>query len=157
MPDTPQALADRLQQEGGRVIDFFNRLLPDQWRILIYPEQSIWTFHELLAHFVSSEIGRKGLISDVCNGGKGAPPGFDINLFNQMEVKRFAVHSNVDILEAYRLERANLILLVSSLSSLDLEKTGNDPFLGMVSVAEMIKLTYRHLQIHIREARKNIL
>jgi hypothetical protein len=38
----------------------------------------------------------------------------------------------------------------------DLERRGNDPYLGETSLGDMIKLTYRHPQIHMREIRKSI-
>jgi hypothetical protein len=131
MPDTPQALADRLRGEGGRVVDFFNQLSTEQWEILVYPQLSNWNLHHLLAHFVSSEIGRKELIANVFGGDKGAPPDFEIDLFNQLEVEELSVNS-----------------------SLELTRKGNDPYLGVVSLSEIIKLTYRHLQIHLRDARR---
>ena len=72
MPDSPKSLADRLRVEGSRVVEFFNRLSLDQWGMLVYPQESDWSFHQLLAHFVSAEIGRKELIVNICDGGKGA-------------------------------------------------------------------------------------
>ena len=38
----------------------------------------------------------------------------------------------------------------------DLERSGNDPYLGETSLSEMIKLTYRHLQIHLRDVRERL-
>jgi hypothetical protein len=154
MPDTPQILADRLILEGGRVVDFFKHLRPDQWAILVYPKQSEWNYHTLLSHFVSAEIGRRELISDVCNGGEGAPTNFDIDFFNRTEVLQFLNVPNDVLIRRFASEREKLSQLVNTLSSEDLTRMGNDPFLGRVSVSEMIKLTYRHLQIHLREVRQ---
>jgi hypothetical protein len=156
MPDTPLKLAERLREEGGRAVQFFKHLSSDQWGVFIYPEESEWSFHQLLAHFVSAEIGRKELITNICAGGKGAPDGFEIDKFNQSEVERLSVQSNNDLLRQFSQERANLITLISAMSSRDLERVGNDPYLGEVPLLEMIKLTYRHLQIHLREARQRI-
>ena len=154
MPDIPQALADRLREEGDRVIEFFKHLTRDQWRVLVYPQEGDWSMHHLLAHFVSSEIGRKELICNVYNDGKGAPPDFEIDHFNQREVKKFSAESDDDLLNRFTQERTRLIEHVSVMSPQDLERIGNDPYLGEVALAEMIKLTYRHLQIHLRDARK---
>ena len=153
MPDTPHSLADRLREEGGRVVNFFNHLSIDQWGILIYPQESDWSFHQLLAHFVSAEISRKELIINTCAGGKGAPPDFEIDSFNQREVERLSAQSNEYLLRIFTQERADLIKLISAMSSRDLERVGRDPYLGEVPLLEMIRLTYRHLQIHLREAR----
>lgn len=154
MPDTPQALADRLREEGVRVVEFFNHLSHEQWGVLIYPQESDWSLHHLLAHFVSSEIGRKELIINVYNGGKGAPPDFEIDLFNQREVERLSAKSDDDLLQRFNQERTVLIEHISAMSAQDLERVGNDPYLGEVALSEMIKLTYRHLHIHLRDARR---
>jgi hypothetical protein len=154
MTDIPQVLTNRLREEGVRVIDFFNHLTQDQWGGYVYPKDSCWTLHHLLAHFVSSEIGRKELIINVSAGGQGAPPNFKIDTFNQEEVGRLLSESNSYLLELFSQERADLIAFVSALDMEDLERIGNDPFLGEVPLSEMIKLTYRHLQIHLRDARR---
>lgn len=156
MAETPQSLADRLRDEGSRVAGFFKNLSLEQWDVLVYPPDGDWTMHTLLAHIVSSEIGRGELIGDVVAGGSGAPPGFDIDDFNQQEVHRLSGKSNDYLLELFSQERANLVELVSSLEPADLERIGNDPYLGVVPLLEIIKLTYIHLQIHLREARRRI-
>ena len=154
MPDTPQTLADRLREEGGRVFEFFNHLSPEQWEILVYPQVSNWSLHHLLAHFLSSEISRNELIANVCGGDKGAPPDFEIDPFNQREVERLSVSSHGELLHRFNQERESLIELISTMSPQDLTRNGKDPYLGVVPLSEMIKLTYRHLQIHLRDARR---
>ena len=156
MLDTPQALASRLSEEGVRVVDFFKNLSEEQWGVRIYPQESNWNFRHLLSHFVSSEIGRKELILNVLAGGEGAPPDFEIDTFNKMEVARLSGSSNSYLLKLFTQERSNLAKLVSDMDMKDLERIGNDPYLGSAPIHEMIKLTYRHLQIHIREARQYI-
>jgi len=154
MPITPQALANRLREEGDRVTEFFNHLTRDQWRVHIYPLESDWSLHHLLAHFVSSEIGRNELIFDVQHGGKGAPIDFEIDHFNRMEVEKYSAESDDELLFRYAQERAHLVEHVSAMSMQDLHRIGNDPYLGEVPLSDMIKLTYRHLQIHLRDARR---
>jgi hypothetical protein len=154
MPDTPQVLADRLRVEGERIKVFFEQLEPDQWGKVIYPGAPSWNLHDLLTHFVSAEIGRRQLIQDVIDGGKGAPIGFDIDDFNHKEIERLSGESNVFLLELFIRERFQLINLVFVLKAEDLQKVGNDPFLGEVPLVEMIKLTYLHTQIHLRDARR---
>jgi hypothetical protein len=154
MADTSEFLADRLRTEGARVIDFFNRLTLEQWAVIIYQEDNKWTLHDLLAHFVSSEIGHLKLIIDIAGGGSGAPPGFDINRFNQGQVDRLALESNSNLLIIFSQERTKLIEFVRELSQVELDRIGNDPFLGEVPLSEIIKLNYRHLQIHLRDARR---
>jgi hypothetical protein len=154
MPDNAQALADRLHEEGRRVVKFFNQLTPEQWKVVIYPQQSDWTMHHLLAHFVSAEIGRQELVENVYNGGEGAPQQFDIDRFNQIEVERLSKQSSQDLIRSFTQRREKLVKLVSSMSEQELNRVGRDPYLGQVGLIEMIKLTYLHLQIHLRDARR---
>jgi hypothetical protein len=154
MPDSAQVLADRLRAEGSRVVNFFNHLSLEQWKVLIYPDQSDWTMHHLLAHFVSAEIGRQELIENVYNGGEGAPQQFEIDQFNQTEVERLSTLSRQDLLGHFTQARARLAEMVSSLSQQELNRVGRDPYLGQVPLIEMIKLTYVHLQIHLRDAKR---
>jgi len=154
MPETPEFLADRLRAEGARVIDFFNTLSMEQWAVIVYQQDNSWTLHDLLAHFVSSEIGRLDLIIDIASGGRGAPPDFNIDIFNQQQVDRLSNKSNSDLLRIFSQERERLIELVRALRQEDLDRIGNDPFLGEVTLAEIIKLTYRHLQIHLRDTKR---
>lgn len=156
MSDTPQTLADRLREEGARVIDFFNRLSKDQWEILVYLQEGNWSLHHLLAHFVSAEIGRRKLIVNVASGGTGAPPEFNIDAFNKQEVDHLSNESNVDLLALFSKERTLLVDFVAGLKQENLEFIGRDPYLGEVPLREMIKLTYIHLQIHLRDARRSL-
>jgi hypothetical protein len=156
MSDTPQALADRLNEEGTRVIDFFNNLSLEQWESIGNKQDGNWTMHDLLAHFVSAESGRQKLIVDISSGGKGAPPDFEIDRFNQQEVDRLSSKSNANLLSLFSLERMHLVEIVAAMKLEDLDRIGNDPFLGEVPLREIIKLTYRHLQIHLRDARRRL-
>jgi hypothetical protein len=52
--------------------------------------------------------------------------------------------------------RSEMISFVGSLSIEDLLREGRHPFLGLTSLAEMIKMVYRHNQIHHRDLRKLI-
>jgi hypothetical protein len=154
MPEGAKTLADRLRKEGSRVVNFFNQLSQEQWKVVIYPQQSDWTMHHLLAHFVSAENGRQELIESVYNGGEGAPQQFDIDRFNQIEVDRLSKQSSQDLLRNFVQGRAKLVEMVGSMSEQELSQVGRDPYLGQVALTEMIKLTYVHLQIHLRDARR---
>jgi hypothetical protein len=154
MPEGAKTLADYLRKEGSRVVNFFNQLSQEQWKVVIYPQQSDWTMHHLLAHFVSAEIGRQELVENVYNGGEGAPQQFDIDRFNQIEVERLSKQSSQDLIRSFTQRREKLVKLVSSMSEQELNRVGRDPYLGQVGLIEMIKLTYLHLQIHLRDARR---
>jgi len=50
--------------------------------------------------------------------------------------------------------RAQMVALVASMSTDDLARQGRHPFLGQATLSEMIKMVYRHNQIHYRDLRK---
>ena len=50
-------------------------------------------------------------------------------------------------------ENAEMTAYVISLSDADLQKAGRHAFLGITTLAEMIKMVYRHNQIHYRDLR----
>jgi hypothetical protein len=59
-----------------------------------------------------------------------------------------------ELLSQYTIQRKKICQLVSSMSADDLQRTGRHPFLGVTQVEEMVKLIYRHNQIHLRDIRK---
>jgi hypothetical protein len=46
--------------------------------------------------------------------------------------------------------------MVAEMDNNDLEIQGRHPFLGVAPLSDIIKLIYRHNQIHIREIRKTL-
>lgn len=154
MPETPERLLQRLDAESQRTIDFFRALTPSQWEQTLYSDGACWTVRGLLAHFVSAEGAFKMLIENVLAGGRGAPPGFDIDDFNQRQVAELSLEPPDKLLEQFARKRQANQELVRRLAPSDLFKTGRHPFLGETSLEEIIKLLYRHNQIHQRDVRR---
>jgi len=61
------------------------------------------------------------------------------------------------LLENFKDIRRQMVELVASLTDEDLKKEGRHPFLGPTTLTEMIKMVYRHNQIHFRDMRKIII
>lgn len=156
MPETPAFLADRLTVEGEKVAEFFTRLEPQQWNLLVYTEGEEWTVRSLLAHFVTAEKGFLTLFAGIRDGGPGVPENFDVDRFNTGQQARSAQFTPQELLAQYREIRASMVTLAASLTADDLAREGRHPFLGHTSLLEMIKLVYRHNQIHLRDLRKLI-
>ncbi len=154
MPETPAILAERLQNEEVKTLEFFRNLNPMNWEQPIYSEGSQWTVRQILAHFVSAEKGIDRLIADVLDGGTGAPEDFDIDVYNERSVANFQDVTLEVLLEQFTQVRRQTIDLVARLDQPDLERIGRHPFLGLSPLVDIIKLIYRHNQIHQREIRK---
>ena len=166
MPETTAHLAGRLASDGERTLAFFQQLTPEQWERCIYPAEELpertsasgkeatWSAHQILAHIVSAEASFMRLIGDIAAGGSGAPIDFNIDSFNNKEVTHFQVRSRIDLLNQFAQLRQANARLVAQLDDNDLVKTGRHPYLGMAPLADIIKLVYRHNQIHLRDIRQ---
>ncbi|PWH12319.1 MAG: hypothetical protein DDG60_13620 [Anaerolineae bacterium] len=154
MPDTPAFLAQRLMTEGEKALAFFSNLKPEHWHIPIYSEGEIWTVRSVLAHFVTAERGFLELFADIRSGGMGASEDFDIDHYNAHQQQKTSTLSPADLLAQFRAVRAEMTALVASFTEDDLAKQGRHPFLGLTTLAEMVKMVYRHNQIHLRDLRQ---
>jgi hypothetical protein len=154
MSETPERLAERLASESQKTLDFFRALSPEQWDCVLYTQGPVWTAHHLLAHFVSVEQALKLLIEDVYAGGAGAAEGFDIDGFNEAEVAELVRRTPEELLQEFELNRRACTKLVRKMQAADLEKSGRHPFLGWVALEDIIKMLYRHDQIHLRDLRR---
>jgi uncharacterized damage-inducible protein DinB len=156
MTDTPSFLAERLRVEGGKTIAYFNALDEEKWNKSVYTENSIWTVRNILVHFVTAEQGFIQLFKDVIAGGKGAREDFNIDRFNASQQVKMQDASPRDLVVLFSNVRTEMIALVSSLTQDELSLQGRHPFLGPTTLCEMIRMVYRHNQIHHRDLRKTI-
>jgi len=154
MPESPAFLAERLRAEGERIAASFAALSGNQWQQVVYTEGEKWKVRDVLAHFVSVEESILKLFENIRSGSRGASEDFSIDRFNAGQVAKLAEISPSDLLAQYQEARARMIAWVSGLPESDLQKTGRHPFLGVTTLGEMIKMVYRHNQIHLRELRQ---
>jgi hypothetical protein len=156
MPDTPEFLSDRLVNEGEKSIEFFRHLSPASWQKEIYTDGAVWTLHEVLAHFVATETSLCKLVENIAAGGTGSPIDFDINLYNNRKVIELKEETVPDLLEQFWVNRLRTAEIVRKLQTGNLELMGRHPFLGIAPLSEIIKIIYRHNQIHQREIRSTL-
>ena len=156
MTESPAFLADRLRVEGEKTTTFFANLKPGQWECKVYTEGDTWTVRSVLAHYITAERGFIKIFSGIRDGELGVPDDFDIDRYNASQQKKSKDLSPTELLGQFGSIRQQMIELVASFSALDLEKQGRHPFLGQTTLVEMIKLVYRHNQVHIRDLRKVI-
>jgi hypothetical protein len=154
MADTPEHLAERLSEDGGHVVEFFEKLAPADWEREIYTEGSRWSVRQILAHFDVTETSITRLIKDVLAGGAGAPKSFDLDGFNERTVAARRVSSPTELLSRFSAHRQATVDLVRGMSETDLALTGRHPFLGIAPLEDIIKLIYRHNLIHLRDIRR---
>ena len=154
MGDSPDRLAARMQSEGEKTAAFFEVLTPEAWQLQVYEAGTCWTVRQILAHFVSTEGGFGDLMENILSGGAGTPDDFDIDRYNERHVADLNARETGELIELYRAARQENIHLVQGMQPADLERQGRHPFLGVVPLEEIVKLLYRHNQIHLRDVRR---
>jgi hypothetical protein len=154
MPETTDFLAKRLQTEGEKTLAHFAAFGADDWARTIYTEGAHWSAQAVFAHLVTSEQGLFKLFVEIQRGGAGAAEDFDIDRYNARQQEKTQNLTAADLLDLYRTTRAELVAWVASLSEADLQKTGRHPFLGVTTLAEMLKMIYLHNQLHLRDLRR---
>ncbi|MBL7162630.1 MAG: DinB family protein [Anaerolineales bacterium] len=153
MSKKSEHLCKRLRQAGEKSQAFFDELTPEQWTQQVYTEGASWTISQIMAHFVMAEDGMMRLVARIVETGEGVPEDFDIDSYNEYKASKLESDSPDELMKKFLEARENTIQMVSQFDEADLEKTGRHPWLGMAQVEEIIKLMYRHNQIHQREIR----
>lgn len=156
MEDQVNWLVQRLSDEGVKTAKYFRGLLPDEWGQRIYSDGASWNVKQILMHIISTEEAIYWLLRDIEQGGNGTPENFDLDLFNEKKVQEMQEAPTDDLIEVFLSKRSRTISNIQTYSSEDLSKTGRHPFLGVASVDEIVKLLYRHIQIHIRDIRRTV-
>lgn len=155
MPDTPQFLAKRLRSEGEKVTAFFTALDDAAWTQTVYTEGETWTIRNVLVHFVTAEQGFLKLFADIAAGGAGAGDDFDIDRYNARQQEKAQALTRQELLVQFQDVREKMAEWAEGLAEDDLAQVGRHPYLGETTLTEMIKLVYRHNQIHYRDMRKS--
>jgi len=153
-PDTPTSLAGRPKKEGKKVSTYFTGLTVEQWLAEVYTEGTTWTIRNILAHFVTSERGLLKLFERVRQGGLGASEDFSIDHYNARQQEKTKDVPVSELLKQFSEVRAETVEWTSKLSDDELTIEGRHPFLGQVTLLEMLKMIYLHNQLHFRDIRK---
>lgn len=147
-------LSHKLRTEGEKTLAFFRALSPEDWTKEMYSDGATWRVRDILAHITSAERSIPRLIRVLLKEGKQLPPDFDLDAYNQRKVREMANYTPEDLLTLFEQRRADTVALVEKLRAEDLQTVGRHPFLGEAPVEDMLKLMYRHIQIHQRDIRK---
>src|SRR5262249_19197089 len=148
MSDRTEYLATRLAQQRDESLALFRSLTPDQWKTAVYGDEGNWDARTLLSHFVSSELSMQKLCQNIAGGGSGSPDDFDLNRFNASRAAKMAELSADNLLRQFEESRAATIDYVLSLTDDVLDKQGRHASEGVQSIEGVIKIIYKHNQIH---------
>lgn len=151
MSERRERLLHRLEKGLNKTLSIFGSLSPAQWEVVLYESPYPWTVRDLLAHFVSSEIGLLQIAQDIAAGGEGAPEGFDYDAFNAAEQERLADVPVDRLLSDLKAARERTLQWVRSLSEEDLDRMGRHPALGQITLETFIEAMYGHQLLHMRD------
>lgn len=144
-------LVARLNKGARKTAEIFNSLTDEQWRQVIYETPSPWTLRDLLAHFLSAEVGLLRIGQDIAAGGPGTPEGFDYDEFNAQEQVRLAGLPPATLLAQLEAARAATLAWLSGLDDADLDRMGRHPALGQVNLETFVNAIYGHQLMHMRD------
>jgi len=158
MPNRKDIILTRLADEGAKTAAYFRALPPAHWQQQVYTTGGEWGAHDILCHFISAERTLAVYYIDLAKGGTGVPRDFDIDAFNDKEVKalRAAAHSPETLIAEFERGRTNTIGIVQTMAEADFDRMGFHPWFGDTSLENMLKLVYRHTMLHQRDLSKAI-
>lgn len=154
MSDRTDYLATRLTQQRDESLALFRSLTPDQWKTVVYGDEGNWDVRTMLSHFVSSELSMQKLCQNIAGGGSGSPDDFDLNRFNAGRAAKMAEMPPGDLLRQFEESRSATIDYVRSLTDDVLDKQGRHASEGIQSIEGIVKIIYKHNQIHEIDIRK---
>ena len=154
MSGLAEELANSLEAEGTKTIDFFEALSVNGWDYPIYSEGPGWRIHNLLAHFVEVEGSIPKLIRSIVEGGIGVPEDFDIDRWNAKHTGEISARDRSWLLAEFGRRRAATVEMVRGFGDADLEKRGRHPALGVTEVKHMLRLMYIHILGHQRDIKR---
>jgi hypothetical protein len=151
MSDRTAKLLSRLRRGIAKSQEMFESLETEEWDLVLYEEPYPWRVRDLLAHFVSAEVGLLRLAQDVAASGSGAPKGFDYDAFNASEQERFAHVPREQLLVDLIAARQVTLAWVGELEEIALDRAGRHPALGEITVETFINAIYGHQLMHMQD------
>jgi hypothetical protein len=157
MESDSERLSRRLIEEGEKTGEFFRSLPPVFLDVELYTDGGQWKVGQIMAHFLGTEIGIFALISSILDGNPGTPEDFDLNRYNERKIIEYRDLPVPVLIDRFLEQRRKNALAVNGFNETQLNTRGRHPYLGFTQIHEIIKLLYRHNQIHQRDIRRLLL
>jgi hypothetical protein len=156
MSELAHELADSLEAESRKTLEFLRGLPSAVWDVQVYADGPAWKVHHLLAHFVEVEGSISRLIRSVADGGPGVGQDFDIDRWNAEHTGVMSEQDRENLMAEFARRRAGTVEMVRGFSDTDLAKRGRHPALGVTEIKHMVRLMYVHLLGHQRDIKRAI-
>lgn len=156
MTESSGMLVSKLEAEKEKTLAFFASLSDSDWDLTLYADGELWTIRHVFTHLVEAEESILRLMKHILSGGGGVPEDFDLDGYNERKVQERIAEPAADLPTLFSVRRAATMAWVSGLRDEDLTIEGRHPFLGVAPIEDMIKLMYRHTQLHQRDIRRRL-
>jgi len=151
MSQRNDVLAEILQQARATLEGNLDRVGAADWPRPIAEDG--WTIRDVLAHLAYNQPSRAQLVRGILAGKGGAPADFDLDRFNARGVAKQQERSVAELRAILAAGHVDTLALLAGLTDADLDRKGNDPACGAVTVAEIFHLTAYHDLQHARQIR----
>ena len=111
---------------------------------------------DILSHPVSAERKFLDFFKNMLTSRKGLSEDFEINNFNNVEVKLMKEFTPDELIRYFSDAREMMSDWANQVSADELEITGNHPAMGEAKLGEMIKMVYLHNIMHLCDIKEVI-
>jgi hypothetical protein len=115
------------------------------WSRTVYETPRTWTVRDV-----------RGLAENIAAGGKGAPDGFDYNEFNRAEQDAYRSYAPQELLGMFRTARDRTVEWTGGLQDGQLDRKGNHPAWGELSVEGVLTAIHGHTLMHLKELKHSL-
>lgn len=145
-----EPIANKLAEERGILTRMLDSLTEEiALRVMVTPE---WSVKDVLAHLAGAERGMAGLAKRMLRGeDPQLPPGYNNDEYNARQVTKRKALSLSELRAELEATRAELMALLESITSKQLELCGQHPLEGEVSLKELLVIIYSHETTHCSE------
>jgi hypothetical protein len=150
------AIKKKLAASRAETLNLAHSLTEAQWNAMAFDEGSEWRVVDILRHVADSERGMTNLIVQICAGGEGVPPDFDLGRWNQRAVQKLQDKTPQQILSDMADNRLKLMDVIDTLADEDWDKRGRHASLQIMSVEEVLSLIADHERSHFAAVRETL-
>lgn len=133
-----------LEESFSKLLNVLTQLRPEQWEQQIQDEDQLWTVRQIVAHVASAQKGMTGQIVNISQDKDLVPEDFDLNRWNQSQVRKAADRSPQDLMNAMQEDLERLKETIKHFTDEELDKRGRHGSLRIMSVEEIARTVGSH-------------
>ena len=145
------ALRQKLTDSRNALREVVAKIGSDDWDVNRADPQH-WPPRDILAHLLSAERGLRGRISKILEAGDTQPPaGFDLDTWNDRQIRKLRKRSVNEVLEQLEAERETTVKALAETAPDDLDLPGFRASGNSTTVGGLFELIAVHENQHAEE------